>query len=105
LSVALSQRVFDDVLASGYATLSPSRVVPRFVQVKEFSGNVYLYVPKPSGDLLEHGIGEYQQELDTAKAVQQNRRPTGSSTNIVSGGIHTGPTIQVGHLHGGLHHQ
>src|SRR5207248_3047676 len=50
LSVAMSQRVFDDVLASEYATLPASRMVPRFIQVKEFSGTVYLYVPNPSGD-------------------------------------------------------
>lgn len=103
LSVALSQRVFDDVLASGYATLSASRVVPRFVRVKEFSGTVYLYVPKPSGDLLAHGIADYQQELDAAQAVQETPPPTGAVRNTISGGTHSGTTIQVGHLHGGLH--
>ncbi|MBB5802799.1 hypothetical protein F4560_002567 [Saccharothrix ecbatanensis] len=104
LSVVLSQRVFDDVLAAGFASLSASRVVPRFVQIKEYSGTVYLYVPKPSGDLLSHGVAEYQEDLDAAKAVQETPpTPAGTVTsNVVSGGSHSGMTIQVGHLHGGM---
>ncbi|GAB3901969.1 hypothetical protein ACFQ1S_09755 [Kibdelosporangium lantanae] len=110
LSVALSQRVFDDVVAAGYATLSASRLVSRFVQVKEFSGKVYLYVPKPSGDLLEHGVAEATQDStaqsNDLRAVQATRRSApGSSTNMVRGGVHTGATIQVGHLHGGFHNK
>ncbi|HEV2782720.1 MAG TPA: hypothetical protein VGX25_25290 [Actinophytocola sp.] len=101
LAVVLSQRVFDDVLASGYARLPASRVVPTFVRVKEFAGTVYLYVPNPSGDLLTHGIGEYQQQLDAAAAAQADPQP-GSVTNTMTG-THSGPAIQVGHLHGGLH--
>lgn len=106
LSVVLSQRVFDDVLAAGFATLSASRVVPRFVRLKEYSGTVYLYVPKPSGDLLSHGIAEYQRDLDAARAVRETTpQPTGTiTTNVLSGGS-TGTTIQVGHLHGGLHNK
>jgi hypothetical protein len=102
LSVALSQRVFEDVLASEYATLPAARVVPRRVQVKEFVGTVYLYVPNPSGDLLRDGFGEsepYQEALDEAKPA----RTTNYSKNVLSGGIHTAPTIQVGYLQGGLH--
>jgi hypothetical protein len=104
LSVALSQRVFDDVLASGYATLSASRVVPCFVRIKEFGGTVYLYVPKPSGDLLTSGIAaEYEQELDAAKSVQEKPAPPESIVNTITGGSHSGTTIQVGRLYGGLH--
>jgi hypothetical protein len=104
LSVVLSQRVFDDVLASGYATLSASRVVPRLVRVKEFTGTVYLYVPKPSGDLLTNGIAaEYQEELDAAKAVQAPPPAAESITNSITGGSHSGTTIQVGRLYGGVH--
>jgi MFS family permease len=102
LSVALSQRVFDDVLASGYASLPASRVVPRQVRIKEFNGTVYLYVPKLSGDLLAHGVGEYEHELESAKAVQDTERP-GAITNILTGGTHSGVTIQAGHIHGGVH--
>lgn len=107
LSVALSQRVFDDVLASGYATLPPSQVVPTAVKVKEFTGTVYLYVPNPSGDLLIRGIGDdpdYRTELDNAKAELDIPRH-GSTANTISGGTHSGTTIQVGNLHGGLHNR
>ncbi len=100
LSVALSQRVFEDVLASGFATLPASRVVPRLVQVKEYAGTVYLYVPKLSGELLEHGMGDYQQSLDTAKSVQKRPRPA-PVMNVMTG-THHGTAIQVGHLHGGM---
>jgi hypothetical protein len=101
LSVALSQRVFDDVLASDYAKLLPSRVVPATVTVKEFTGVVYLYVPHPSGDLLRQGVGDYQQSLDLARDVQAPPRP-GEVINIISGS-QSGPAIQIGHLYGGLH--
>lgn len=101
LSVALSQRVFDDVLTSGYASLPPSRVVRRPVQVKEFTGVVYLYVPNPSGDLLQHGFGDGEDRQEQARTVREPVRPS-SVTNIMTG-VQRGTAIQVGHLHGGLH--
>ncbi|AHH95261.1 hypothetical protein [Kutzneria albida] len=101
LSVALSQRVFEDVVASGYSTLPLSRVVPTPVQVKEFTGTVYLYVPNPSGELLDRGLGDHQQDAVTAEQVGPPRR-RGGVTNIMTG-THGGTAIQVGHLHGGLH--
>lgn len=96
VAVALSQRVFDDVVASEYASLPASRVVPATVVVKEFTGVVYLYVPNLTGDLLAHGV-------DTARpvAAEQAQAPA-PVTNIVRGGTHSGTTIQVGHLHGGI---
>jgi hypothetical protein len=100
LSVALSQRVFDDVLASGYATLPATRVVPTVVKVKEFTGSVYLYVPNPSGDLLSQGLSDYQQELESAQKIQPQPTQPGGVTNIMTGS-HSGTAIQVGHLHGG----
>jgi hypothetical protein len=105
LAVALSQRVFEDVLVSGYATLPPARVVPRQVQVKEFASTMYLYVPNPSGDLLRDGFGggeQYQEALEAAKPAPQ---PTAKvvNRNSIDGGTFSGTTIQVGSLHGGLH--
>lgn len=96
VAVALSQRVFDDVVASEYATLPPSRLVPAAVVVKEFTGVVHLYVPNLTGDLLAHGV-------DTVRPVEPEEPPAaGPVTNIVRGGTHSGTTIQVGHLHGGI---
>lgn len=105
LSVALSQGVYDDVLASGYGYLSPSRVVRRAIQVKELTSTVYLYVPKPSGELLTHGFGdgeERTEELEKVSAIPEPVRPS-SVHNEMTGGHNTGLAIQVGHLHGGMH--
>jgi hypothetical protein len=106
LAVALSQRVFEDVLASEYATLPASQVVPRRVQIKEFIGTVYLYVPNPSGDLLRDGFGEseneqYQEALEEAKPAP-DLVPL-STKNVIRDGTHSGTTIQVGYLRGGMH--
>ncbi|PRY44574.1 hypothetical protein [Umezawaea tangerina] len=105
VSVVLSQRVFEDVLATEYATLPATSVVPTTVQVKEFTGTVYLYVPKPSGDLLRTGIGtaaDYRSDLADAKPTRE--QPTyGNTTNIMTG-THSGTAIQVGHVHGNIRH-
>lgn len=104
LAVALSHRVFEDVVASGYAALPASRVVPAVVRVKELESVVYLYVPNPSGDLLRHGLGseEARQEPSDLVADTRDKAALGGVRNVMSG-VHTGTAIQVGHLHGGLH--
>ncbi|RSD13779.1 hypothetical protein [Amycolatopsis eburnea] len=99
LSVVLSQRIFEDVLSSGFATLPKSRVVPADVEVKEYRGTVYLYVPNPSGELLRTGIGtEYEKKL----AATEEARSEGT-TNVISG-MHGGTAIQIGRVHGDVHH-
>lgn len=95
LSVIVSQRVFDDVVVAGYADVPFSRFVPRQVEVKEFGGTVYLYVPEPSGELLRHGLGDAERAGREAEPAP----PAGSTTNIMTG-THYGDAIQVGHLHG-----
>ncbi|WP_410586656.1 hypothetical protein [Amycolatopsis sp. lyj-23] len=99
VAVALSQRVFEDVLQTEYARLPSSLVVARRVGVKEYSGTVHLYVPRPSGDLLTHGFGA---DNDPAPAGAETPRPTGAA-NLITGGSF-GTAIQVGHLDGGLRH-
>ncbi|MBE1501476.1 hypothetical protein H4696_008576 [Amycolatopsis lexingtonensis] len=97
LSVVLSQRIFEDVLASGYATLPKSRVVPADVEVKEYRGTVYLYVPNPSGKLLQSGIGtEYEEKLAAAEKTE-------GTTNVITG-MHGGTAIQIGRVHGNVNH-
>lgn len=100
LAVAMSQRVFDDVVASEYATLPPSRLVPTTVQVKEFTGVVYLYVPALSGDLLAHGVEGHQLTAD----IDHEHQPASHFSNVIRGGTHSGTTIQVGNLRGGINH-
>ncbi|MET8849638.1 hypothetical protein [Amycolatopsis sp. NPDC004625] len=103
LAVALSQRVFEDVLASEYATLPATKVVPADVSVKEYRGTVYLYIPNPSGDLLRYGAGDYAEELAAAKAaIEPVPEPAG--THNVIHDMHGGTAIQVGHVHGNLNH-
>ena len=103
LAVALSDRVFEDVLASGYAKLPTTKVVPADVRIKEYRGTVYLYIPNPSGDLLRHGAGAgYAEELAAAKATIEPA--PGSVTNVISGPQH-GTAIQVGHVHGNFGHR
>ncbi|MER6669533.1 hypothetical protein ABT256_33590 [Amycolatopsis japonica] len=94
LAVALSQRIFEDVLRTEYARLPPSLLVARRVEVKEYSGTVHLYVPRPSGDLLTHGFGAVQE------AAPDTPRPA-ATTNVITGGTFE-TAIQIGHLHGDL---
>ncbi|HYQ68789.1 hypothetical protein [Actinophytocola sp.] len=101
LAVVLSQRVFDDVVASEHATLPPSRLAPTTVHVKEFTGVVYLYVPNLSGDLLAHGVDEQRATPEFADDANEPR-PTHIS-NVIRGGTHSGTTIQVGQLRDGIH--
>lgn len=103
LAVALSERVFEDVLASEYATLPTTKVVPAEVRIKEYRGTIYLYIPNPSGDLLRYGAGGgYAEELAAAKATIEPA--PGSVTNVISG-TQNGTAIQVGHVHGNLDHR
>lgn len=102
LAVALSQRVFEDVLASGYAKLPTTKVVPADVRIKEYRGTIYLYIPNPSGDLLRHGAGgDYAEELAVAKA-KTAPPPPGSTTNTITGTVN-GTAFQIGQVHGDLH--
>lgn len=104
LAVALSQRVFEDVLAGGYAKLATTKVVPADVRIKEYRGKVYLYIPNPSGDLLRHGVGDgYTDDLAAAEA-DVAPPPPGSTTNVISG-TQRGTAIQVGQVHGDLRHR
>lgn len=104
LAVALSQRVFEDVLASQYAKLPTTRVVPADVHVKEYRGTVYLYVPNPSGDLLRCGTGgDYEKELTAAKDTIERSLP-GTTMNVISG-MQNGTAIQIGQMHGDLRHR
>ncbi|MET9000762.1 hypothetical protein [Amycolatopsis sp. NPDC004169] len=101
LAVALSQRIFEDVLAGGYADLPASKVVPADVRVKEQRGTVYLYIPNPSGDLLRHGAG-FEEELAAARAKIEPPAP-GSTTNTINGTVR-GTAFQIGQVHGDLRH-
>ncbi|MBB5081888.1 hypothetical protein [Nonomuraea endophytica] len=50
IALIVSQRVFDDVIRPGYATLHPSEFTPVTAEVpgKDFAEPAWLYVPRPS---------------------------------------------------------
>ncbi|MET0416705.1 MAG: hypothetical protein ABW022_11860 [Actinoplanes sp.] len=50
-----SDRVFEDVIAAGYAGMQPDRCLPVMatVESKAFSRQAWLYLPEVSGNLLE----------------------------------------------------
>lgn len=101
IAAALSQRVYEDVVASGFAQLPKSKVVPTKISIKELTETIYLYVPTPSGDLLRTGFttdtNPHQPKISKTPPPAIN-----NSTNTITGGRHK-IAIQVGHLHGGLH--
>ena len=103
LAVVLSQRVFEDVLLTEYAQLPPSMLVARRIGVKEYTGTVHLYVPRPSGELLTHGFGGDEPPPAESPAWQESENRD-RTANIISGGDF-GTAIQVGHLHCGIRHE
>jgi hypothetical protein len=105
LVVAISQRIFDDVLSSGLTKLTPARVVPQSVTIKEVTGAVYLYVPRPSGDLLRSGFGiEREIEADVDKGSGRELAP-GSEVNTTNSfsGAAAGTVLMAGQIHGNVH--
>lgn len=98
LAAALSARVFEDVVLGGYTPMPESRFVRRPLEVKEFRGDLYLYVPTPSGALLSGGHGAAEERTPPARK-RLDRPRAGAVYNTMSGTTH-GSAIQVGHLHG-----
>lgn len=58
LAAVVSQRVYEDVVLGGYTGLHPDRCVevPATVEGKNFLQRAWLYVPSPSGNLLQAGV-------------------------------------------------
>ncbi|MDT0493394.1 hypothetical protein RM717_23105 [Streptomyces griseus] len=58
LVAILSQRVYEDAVLGGYAGLHPDRCVevPATLEGRTFSQRAWLYVPSPSGNLLQAGV-------------------------------------------------
>lgn len=71
VAAIITQRVFEDAVASGYAADDPSLYVPVDVEVKSFAGSAYLRVPTPSGDLLREGLVAANEGADEAAGAEQ----------------------------------
>ncbi|PPK65355.1 hypothetical protein V5P93_005863 [Actinokineospora auranticolor] len=101
LAVLLSERVYADVVAEGYAKVDAR---PVDTHNKELDTRAYLHVPVLSGELLDNGLagGAPAAEAPAGQVpvdAGERYRPV---HNEISGGTHHGTTIQVGHVHGGL---
>ncbi|MGW0517415.1 hypothetical protein [Crossiella sp. NPDC003009] len=56
VAAILSERVFQDAVATGYTGLDPSEFTPAEVRIKQYRGTAYLYLPHHSGDVLANGL-------------------------------------------------
>lgn len=103
VAAIISGRVYDDVVLSGYSPKVKSEYTPAGVQVKSYSGNAYLHVPKASGDLLASGQAEQViNEKTEARSTPEAKRQYSNSIHNEHKGNSSGNVIQVGRLHGGL---
>lgn len=78
LVTIISQRVYEDAVLGGYTGLHPDRCleVPATVEGKSFSQRAWLYVPSPSGNLLQAGVRPREGFAEKADApAAQERDP------------------------------
>jgi hypothetical protein len=86
VAAVISARVYEDVVVSGYSTKAPTEFVSVPVRVKTYQGTGFLHVPKPSGGLLERGLGAVDDE--TAPSSGAVSLPeTGPVANSVTGKV------------------
>lgn len=97
VAVVISPRVFEDVVATGYATKSPSQFIPVPVHVKTHRGTAFLHVPTPSGNLLSQGLAAWR----PAPAVPEPGAPGGVANNFC--GLVGGHAAQTRDVAGGIH--
>ncbi|MBS2534365.1 hypothetical protein KGQ20_16465 [Catenulispora sp. NF23] len=107
LVAAISDRVYEDVVVAGYCTLHADRFTEIFATVdgKTFGQRAWLYVPRPSGNLLK-GVAEVAGResgiADTA-ADARNPRPGRSDPQDRSVFQFVGKGVAaVGGVHGGV---
>jgi hypothetical protein len=78
LAAVISQRVYEDVVLGAYTGLHPDRCVevPATVEGKSFSQQAWLYVPSPSGNLVQAGVRPREESAAPASAsTDQERDP------------------------------
>ncbi len=96
VAAVISQRAYEDVIQSGACALPASRLIPVHAQVKQFSGDAWLYVPEPSGLALRRAFtdGNAGPRRDGSPALQVTTHP-GSATGPVTTET-AGPKFRIG---------
>ncbi|BDH14352.1 hypothetical protein [Streptomyces hygroscopicus] len=90
LAAVISQRVYEDVVLGAYTGLHPDRCVeiPATVEGKAFSQRAWLYVPSPSGNLVQAGVQPREESAAEAGAAtdqDQDRAPVARPGTHYSG--------------------
>ncbi|MGW2178035.1 hypothetical protein ACWCXX_08075 [Streptomyces sp. NPDC001732] len=113
LAAVVSQRVYEDVVLGGYTGLHPDRCVevPATVDGKDFAQRAWLYVPSPSGNLVQAGVRpreesapsagapdgqEQEQEQDRERASRSGTQYSGNTQHVREG------AAVMGNVEGGI---
>jgi hypothetical protein len=94
IAVVISGRVYEDVVAAGYATKAPSEFLEVPVEVKSYRGTAFLHVPRMSGKLLNRA--EETADPEPPTAVEQAGGRSSVRNSIV--GQVSGTVLQSGDL-------
>jgi hypothetical protein len=94
IAVVISGRVYEDVVAAGYATKAPSEFLEVPVEVKSYRGTAYLHVPRTSRKLVDR-IGEAAEPEPAAAESSAGGRS--SVRNSIVGQV-SGTVLQSGDL-------
>ncbi|MGC5345049.1 hypothetical protein [Streptomyces sp. DT171] len=100
LAAVISQRVYEDVVLGAYTGLHPDRCVevPATVEGKNFSQRAWLYVPSPSGNLVQAGVRPREEPVartDTPSADQETVPAARSGTQYSGNTQHLGEGAAV----------
>jgi hypothetical protein len=84
LAAILSDRVYDDVVVSGYAGRHPAhfREVSATVTGKDFAQRAWIYVPEPSGNLL---LGNDTPTVPASRAAASTAAVPAATGQIIHG--------------------
>lgn len=83
LVAVVSQRVYEDAVLAGYTGLHPDRCVevPATVEGKNFSQRAWLYVPSPSGNLVQAGVRPRDDVARRAEGADGQESPEAQEQN------------------------
>ncbi|MFB7497397.1 hypothetical protein ACFC09_22400 [Streptomyces sp. NPDC056161] len=99
LAAVISHRVYEDVVLGGYSGLHPDRCVevPATVEGKHFSQRAWLYVPSPSGNLVQAGVrprAESAAQNDApAEGEEDHKKRSGAHYDDNTQNVHEGVAI------------